>query len=127
MGEDLEHYVVEETNVTRDSENSTREWATLYMFPTRSYYANPDTRAVALFDMFCERTATTDGTWRKQGLTVVPEANITTTDNIGQSRSASRNQSARSTYSSAGSQRGANTPVLSAAAQAANNALVTQL
>jgi hypothetical protein len=65
MGEELEHYDIEETNVTRELEKSTTEWATLYLFQTRSNYATPDTRAVALSNMFRERTATTDRTWRK--------------------------------------------------------------
>jgi septin family protein len=60
FAEELDTYVVEETNITRELEKSTREWATLYMLQTRSNYANLDTRAVALSDMFRERTATTD-------------------------------------------------------------------
>jgi hypothetical protein len=126
LGEELEHYAVEETNVTRELEKSTRDWATLYMFHIRSNYANPDTRVVALSHMFRERTTTTDRTWRKQGLTVVSVTNRPTSDTSGQSRS-TRTQPAH-TQSTTGSQRGANTPVLSAAAQASNNArLVTRL
>jgi hypothetical protein len=121
MGEELEHYVIEETNVTRELEKSTTEWATLYLLQTRSNYATPDTRAVALSNMFREITATTDWTWQKQGLTVVSEANKKNPDNIGQGRSTSRTQPAKSTFSTAGSQCGANTPGLSATAQAAQN------
>jgi hypothetical protein len=70
LAEELDTYVVKETNITRELEKSTREWATLYMFQTRSNYANPDTRAAALSNMFRERTSTTGRTWRYQGLTV---------------------------------------------------------
>jgi hypothetical protein len=121
MGEELDYYVIEETNVTRELEKSTTEWATLYLFQTRSNYATPDTRAAALSNMFCERMATKDRTWQKQGLTVVSEANMANPENIGQGRSTSRTQPARSTFSTAGSQRGANTPGLSITAQAAQN------
>jgi hypothetical protein len=119
MGDELDYYVIEETNVTRELEKSTTEWATLYLFQTRSNYATPDTRAVALSNMFHERTATTDWTWRKQGLQEVSEAKRANPDNTVQSRSQSRTQPARSTYRTAGSQRGANTPGLGATALAA--------
>jgi hypothetical protein len=92
-------------------------------FQTLSNYANPDTEAVALSDMFRERTTTTDRTRKKQGLTVVSETNRPTSDNSGQSRS-TRTQPTR-TQSTAGSQRGANTPVLNEAAS--NARLVTRL
>jgi hypothetical protein len=121
LAEELDTYVVKETNITRELEKSTREWATMYMFQTCSNYANQDTRAVALSNMFREQTSTTDRTWREQGLTVVSESNrAQASDNSGQSRS-TRTQPAR-TQSTAGSQRGANTLVLNAASQAANNA-----
>jgi hypothetical protein len=62
LAEELGTYVFEETDITRELEKSTREWATLYMFQTRSNYANPHTRAAALSNMFRERTSTTDRT-----------------------------------------------------------------
>jgi hypothetical protein len=126
LAEELDTYVVEETNITRELEKSTREWATLYMFQMRSNYANPDTRAVALANMFRERTATTDRTWREQGLTVVSVSNrATASDNSGQSRS-TRTQPAL-THSTASSQRDANTPVLNATSQARLVALLSAL
>ncbi len=63
--EELDTYVVEETNITRELEKSTREWATLYMFQTRSNHANSDTRAEPLTNMFRERTSAIDRTWRE--------------------------------------------------------------
>jgi hypothetical protein len=36
MGDELDYYVIEETNVTRELEKSITEWATLYLFQTRS-------------------------------------------------------------------------------------------
>jgi hypothetical protein len=71
LAEELDTYVVEVTNITRELEKSSREWATVYMFQTRSNYANPDTQAAALSNMFHERTSTIDRTWREQGLKVV--------------------------------------------------------
>jgi hypothetical protein len=50
--EELDAYVVEETNITPELEKSTREWATLYMFQTRSNYTKSDTQAEALSKMF---------------------------------------------------------------------------
>jgi hypothetical protein len=54
MGDELDYYVIEEMNVTRELEKSTIEWATLYLFQTRSMYPNPETRALALTNM-CAR------------------------------------------------------------------------
>jgi hypothetical protein len=71
--EELDNYVVEETNITRELEKSTREWATLYMFQTRSNYANSDSRSAALTNMFWERSLATDKTWRDQRLTGTSE------------------------------------------------------
>ena len=123
--EELDTYVVEETNITRELEKSTREWATLYMFQTRSNYANSDTRAEALTNMFRERTSAIDRTWREQGLTGSSEPR-SPLEHSGHSRSARTNPVR--TQSTAGSQRGANTPVQNAASQAANNLrLVAQL
>jgi hypothetical protein len=62
MGDELDYYVIAETNVMRELEKSTAEWATLYLFHTRSNYATPHTKAVALSNMFRGRTATTDRT-----------------------------------------------------------------
>jgi hypothetical protein len=121
MGDELDYYVIEEMNVTRELEKSTIEWATLYLFQTRSLYPNPETRAVALTNMFRERTATTERTWRKQGLTEVSEAVRANPDHPATSRSQPRTHPARSTYSTAGSQRGANTPGLGATGQATPN------
>ena len=124
--EELDTYVVEETNITRELEKFTKEWATLYMFQTRSNYANSDSRSAALTNMFRERSLVTDRTWREQGLTGTSEtAPRSPLEHSGHSRS--QTNPAR-THSTAGSQRGANTPVQSATTQAANNLrLVAQL
>jgi hypothetical protein len=78
LAEELDTYVVKKTNITRELEKSTREWATLYMFQTRSNFANSDTRAEALSNMFRERPSAIDRTWREQGLTVSSETNRST-------------------------------------------------
>jgi Tfp pilus assembly protein PilV len=116
MGDELNYYVIEETNVTRELEKSTIEWATLYLF--QSLYPNPETRAMALSNKFRERTASTERTWRKQGLTEVSEAGRANPDHPATKRSQPRTHPARSTNITAGSQRGANNPGLGATAQA---------
>ncbi len=126
LTEELDTYVVEETNITRELEKSTKEWATLYMFQTRSNYANQDSRSAALTNMFRERSLATDRTWRDQRLTGTSEtAPRAALEHSGHSRS--ETNPAR-TPSAAGSQRGANTPEQSASTQAATNIrLVSQL
>jgi hypothetical protein len=67
MGDELDYYIIEETNVTRELEKSTTEWETLYLYQIRSRYLNPDSRAEALTYMFRERNITTERTWRNRG------------------------------------------------------------
>jgi hypothetical protein len=125
LTDELDTYVVEETNITRELEKSTKEWATLYMFQTRSNYANSDSRSAALTNMFRERSLATDRTWREHQLT----GTSTTTPRLPLEHSGhSRSPNPARTPSTAGSQRGANTSQHTASAQAATNIrLATQL
>jgi hypothetical protein len=55
MGDKLDYYVISETNLIRELEKSTTEWATLYLFQTRSHYQSPEDRAEALTTLFLKK------------------------------------------------------------------------